>query len=514
METSPFAPLGVRSRLSGRRNDGDMGVALLIIVLSSPMHVIAFSFSSSLSSSSLSRPHIVERIIINDNDPPSLNARTSTANTTKRNTQTMHLISLPPTDNAYISPGESLIRECWRWKDATLGDGRDSFLPKPRALKEFHSLFVGMEIIITNNEEVSIVRPPSSSMRESSNARKTRLSLHVDDSIVNNNNDGDGGSTTLNDNNGCVEKGRIQRSFINEEQQGFVIEECVALSNCARLDVILVLKREKKLQHQQQQWLNEDMTDSSHAARYAVAYNLQQQVQSRRSNSSSSLLDRIGLTTLMDLPGAIRKKNNDNYYDDETETFSTNENGQRRANEIRQLANRLSTMEGARSISTHLSLVASGLSPRPNRPDREVLFRPYSSRDAHILLQLKRTVELVSALNMTTTENGGGGGGGGRGRIKTLLDSALTAGKASRNERVVPEIRRLKEFGSNGTPPSALARVVAEVSFSFGHGADQHVKFHTLNLMFSLLSGCKRKSSGSICNRMCHETSSDGERHH
>ena len=77
-------------------------------------------------------------------------------------------------------------------------------------------------------------------------------------------------------------------------------------------------------------------------------------------------------------------------------------------------------------------------------------------------------------LNMTTTENGGGGG---RGRIKTLLDTALTAGKASRNERVVPEIRRLKEYGSNGTPPSALARVVAEVSFSFGHGADQYVKF-------------------------------------
>jgi hypothetical protein len=331
-----------------------------------------------------------------------------------------------------------------------------------------------MEIIITN-EEVSIVRPPSSSMGESFNARKTRLSLHVDDSIVNNNNDGDGGSTTLNDSNGCVEKGRIQRSFINEEQQGFVIEECAALSNCARLDVILVLKREKKLQQQQQQWLNEDMTDSSFAARYAVAYNLQQQVQSRRSNGSSSLLDRIGLTTLIDLPGAIRKNNNYNC-GDETETFSTNENGQRHANEIRQLANRLSTMEGARSISTHLSLVASGLSPRPNRPDREVLFRPYSSRDAHILLQLKRTVEVVSVLNMTTTENGGGGGGG-RGRIKTLLDAALTAGKASRNERVVPEIRILTEYGSNGTPPSALARVVAEVSFSFEHSADQHVKF-------------------------------------
>jgi hypothetical protein len=163
------------------------------------------------------------------------------------------------------------------------------------------------------------------------------------------------------------------------------------------------------------------------------------------------------LTTLLDLPGAVRINNDD----DETETFSTI-NGQCNSdNEINQLANRLSTMEGALAICTHLSLVASGLSPRPNRPDREVLFRPYSSRDAHILLQLKRTVELVSVLNMTTTttENGGGG----RGRIKTLLDSALTAGKASRNERIVPEIRKLKEYGSNGSPPLALAKVVAEV---------------------------------------------------
>jgi hypothetical protein len=64
---------------------------------------------------------------------------------------------------------------------------------------------------------------------------------------------------------------------------------------------------------------------------------------------------------------------------------------------------------------------------------------------------------------MTTTTANGGGGGGGRGRIKTLLDAALTAGKASRNERIVPEIRKLKEYGSNGSPPLALAKVVAKV---------------------------------------------------
>jgi hypothetical protein len=57
-------------------------------------------------------------------------------------------------------------------------------------------------------------------------------------------------------------------------------------------------------------------------------------------------------------------------------------------------------------------------------------------------------------------------GGGKRGRIKTILDGALSAGKAARNDRVVPEIRKLREYGPDGTPPSALARIVAEVRIS------------------------------------------------
>ena len=47
-----------------------------------------------------------------------------------------------------------------------------------------------------------------------------------------------------------------------------------------------------------------------------------------------------------------------------------------------QLGERLTSMEGAYEISNHLCLIAGGLAPRPSRPDREVIFRPYSSRDA------------------------------------------------------------------------------------------------------------------------------------
>lgn len=189
------------------------------------------------------------------------------------------------------------------------------------------------------------------------------------------------------------------------------------------------------------------------AAQYAVGYHLQRQILSQRSKTTS-LLERAGLASWLDLPVGVALEN------DTTASRSPDGN---QCTEICQLARRLTSLEGAHSISTHLSLIAGGLAPRPNRPDREVVFRPYSSRDAHILLQLKRTVEVVSVLET----NGGGDAAstrkkGGRGRIKTMLDGALSAGKAARNEETVPEIRELKEYGSDGTPPSALAGVVAE----------------------------------------------------
>lgn len=51
-----------------------------------------------------------------------------------------------------------------------------------------------------------------------------------------------------------------------------------------------------------------------------------------------------------------------------------------------------------------------------------------------------------------------------RGRIKTLLDGALSAGKAARNEDIVPNIKQLKTYGSDGTPPKVLADEVAKAA--------------------------------------------------
>lgn len=75
------------------------------------------------------------------------------------------------------------------------------------------------------------------------------------------------------------------------------------------------------------------------------------------------------------------------------------------------------------------------------------------------MLQLKRTADVISVLNSSENTDSGGV----RGRIKTVIDGALSAGKAARNEKIVPEITKLKVYGSDGTPPSALAKEVADV---------------------------------------------------
>ena len=96
--------------------------------------------------------------------------------------------------------------------------------------------------------------------------------------------------------------------------------------------------------------------------------------------------------------------------------------------------------EGYEEVARHLCLVAAGMASRPRRPDREVIFRPFSSRDAHILLQLKRTKEVAVGKD-----------------VNKLLECALRAGKAARNPDVVPELKLLREYGTGDSKYSTEA---------------------------------------------------------
>jgi hypothetical protein len=64
-------------------------------------------------------------------------------------------------------------------------------------------------------------------------------------------------------------------------------------------------------------------------------------------------------------------------------------------------------------------------------------FRPHSSRDAHIMLQLKRTLDVTDGP-----------------MLSALIRSALEAGKNCRNDQVVPAIRPLRKY-STGSEKSS-----------------------------------------------------------
>jgi len=121
---------------------------------------------------------------------------------------------------------------------------------------------------------------------------------------------------------------------------------------------------------------------------------------------------------------------------------------------VKDLSQHWTVLNDSRDIAQHLSLVAAGMAPRPRRPDREVIFQPFSSRDAHILLQLKRTLDVA----------------GDSPTLSTLLRFALQAGKAARNPDMVPELMELRnEYGTGNskfdvTPPIDVSRRVADAA--------------------------------------------------
>ena len=349
--------------------------------------------------------------------------RTITNVTNDRASHTLNLFSLPPQDDKYRLPGEALVRECWRWKDTNLGDGRDYFVPKPKALKAYQGLFLGILIDVVCVDTNNGIYPSELILSLPSLDSTVRLPLSREDHMP-----------------AIVDQaGKTTSSF------AFQVVECVALSNCARFETIFVLEEKGKETMHGRHNITQ-ITDI--AGRYLTAFRLQQQVSLQRSKKSS-LLERSGLTSWLDLPGAI-----------DTQSNLDNNLSHKDCSEIASLAQRLSSIDGALNLSSHLSLIAGGLSSRPNRPDREVIFRPYSSRDAHVLLQLKRTVEVVSVHRDEDEIKGKSS----RGRIKTLLDGALSAGKAARNEDIVAEIKQLKEYGPDGTPPKSIADSVAQAA--------------------------------------------------
>lgn len=119
--------------------------------------------------------------------------------------------------------------------------------------------------------------------------------------------------------------------------------------------------------------------------------------------------------------------------------------------------------EGAGDVCRHLCMIAAGMADRPSRPGRPVPFQPFSSRDAHVLLQLKRTLENAKSAP----------------RIALLLRYALIAGKTVRNPNKISELQELRRYGTGNTkydssPPSHILEHVTQVCHN-------RIDFHLTN---------------------------------
>ncbi|CAJ1935231.1 unnamed protein product [Cylindrotheca closterium] len=196
------------------------------------------------------------------------------------------------------------------------------------------------------------------------------------------------------------------------------LEECSVLSNCARFAVLC-------------KWNDTDVpTVAERDLRCeALSFCLLHQVDYNDKTAKKHLAT---LTQSLDLPKLLS-----------TELPSTVEVD----SAVQELSRHWDCIHDISAIMLHLCKVSAGTSERPRRPDRQVIFRPYSSRDAHILLQLKRTKAAVSSRS---------------GVLNDLLELAIRAGKAARNEMIVPALKELKPYGSSKDPPLDLSIEVQE----------------------------------------------------
>lgn len=274
----------------------------------------------------------------------------------------VHLLSLQyPDDSNKNNPRlfSKRLKEVWKWKDAVLGDGRDFFVPKPKTLKKIQSVFIKR-----NSKGLS--------------RNRSRSSVHSDSILT--------------------------------------IDECAILSNCARLEIMLVVSTTIR---------NDERVD---------AHRDQELDNILKAVVSNTLLDQVRFYQSMSFPGILQEqlKKLDRpsvIYDyDSGDYKSENSSSPSSASSsVNDLRNYWDHVQGSEDVCRYLCLVAAGMAIRPNRPSKAVEFRPFSSRDAHILLQIKRTME------------------GSTGNIcQKILQSALTAGKACRNIDKVPEIQVLK----------------------------------------------------------------------
>ena len=422
------------------------------ILSSLPLHRQDVLYSSSLSQLDTERTKsdkYFDDKILQDTDS-STTSNPMTVGNQQMTYQSIHLISLPPLEDSSSplssSSSTKIIKDLWKWKDVVLGDGRDYFIPRPRALKALSNILIG------------------SSFEQS-------LSSPNMDNSENGNSNGNARLITT-------------------------IEECAILSNCARMDVLLYVTTDvittadtdvsADMFHSKKHEIENLMLEASKTLVSNCLVNQLNLYQSKRQNgkgggsgtgtgSGTSAMNILweGLSSFLDLPGMVitdAETNQSNECDKNDITSTTPSITNSNTSETSQtLTTLLESKSQLNDILLHFCLVASGLAKRNSRPGRPVTFRPFSSRDAHIMLQLKRTVEVLVSMDKEQSKKQNQIQQKEEERqqryshVKLVLDCALNAGKAARDINTVPILAQLKNYDCEGKySTSAPAQLAAE----------------------------------------------------
>ena len=196
-------------------------------------------------------------------------------------------------------------------------------------------------------------------------------------------------------------------------------DEVVIISNCARLELLIVCDEDPK---------------------EMISRELLHQVQYHQEHPH-----RIPLSLGWDMPSCIDAPCNGSEY---RNTVS--------ANQVQELMRHWTHFQDSHIIARHLCMIAASMAVRPRRPGRPVPFQPFSSRDAHVLLQLKRTLDICKGK-----------------QTRIMLKGALEAGKAVRNEKIVPELTLLRQYGTGDSkysvqPPTHVVDSVTQAAIDKG----------------------------------------------
>jgi hypothetical protein len=198
------------------------------------------------------------------------------------------------------------------------------------------------------------------------------------------------------------------------------LDEAVVIGNCARLEFLMVTRN--------------DSIKASQLAALVTSILLDQQNRWRQRGGEMGL---AAVTAFLDRPEELVW----NIISDDC--FDVGETAAQ-SFEARELLSAISVTSGADVVGRYLSLVALGL---PNGREYRT-FAPFSSRDAHVMLQLKRIHEATSAHKPASVPPPPAPPC--RARLGLLFRAALSAGKTGRDPNAVPELLALRPGAFGG----------------------------------------------------------------